>query len=303
MARSQPHESIPPYALTEQLRARTDALGLQSNLEDMERDGYTVVRDAAPMEVIDGIREAIIRLSYETVGPLRGLSAALLLGRDPVFEKAVLNPKVLAMVEFMCGQGAALSWLIGSRKPQGSPSLVLHSDQFYIPSPLPPHNQLLAACWALEDFTEAGGATKVVPGSHKLRRMPSPEEAQADVGSIPIECPKGSIVFWDGSVWHGNCPRTLPGERVVLHMSFSRQYVKPMEDYSHLPQSFINRHPPEMATLLGRDSAFGSTTLYSGGSDPVRLRRTWRRAQSQFDPREEAEELAADGGARLFDLQ
>ena len=303
MPRAQPHESLPPYALTNQLRARVEELGLQSNLEDMQRDGYTVVRDVAPPEVTERIRNAIIRLSYETTGPLHGLSAALLLGRDPVFEIAVLHPKVLALVEYMCGQGAALSWLIGSRKPQGAPPLVLHADQFYIPSPFPPHNQLLAACWACDDFTEAGGATKVVPGSHMQRRMPSPDEAKAEENAIPIVCPKGSIVFWDGSVWHGNCARTLPGERVVLHMSFSRQYVRPMEDYSHLPKSFVDRNPPEMATLLGRDAAFGSTTFSSGGSDPVRLRRTWRRAQNQFDAREEAEELRAEGANRLFDLQ
>lgn len=303
MPRAQPHESIPPYALSAQLRARAEALGLLGNLEDMKRDGYTVVRDGATTEITDRIRNAIIRLSYETTGPLHGLSAALLLGRDPVFETAVLNKKVQVLVEYMCGQGAMLSWLIGSRKPQGAPPLVLHADQFYIPSPFPPHNQLLAGCWVCDDFSEAAGATKVVPGSHVQRRLPTPEEAQAEVGAIPIVCPKGSIVFWDGSVWHGNCARTLPGERVVLHMSFSRQYLRPMEDYSHLPKTFVDRHPPELAMLLGRDSAFGSTTLTSGGSDPVRLRRTWRRAQSKFDAKEEAEELRAQGANRLFDLQ
>jgi hypothetical protein len=285
MPRYLPHESVPPYGLSEQLEARVRALGMQSNLSDMEKDGYTVIRDVAPLAVTDGIREAILRLVHETQGPQRGYTAALLLGRDPVFDTAVLNPKLMALVEYMCGQGALLSQLIGSVRPQGRGFLGIHADQNWFPAPFPEHNQLLTACWVCDEFSEAHGATKVIPGSQRNRRHPSPEEAAAAAGAIPIVCPRGSIAVWDGSVWHGNYPRALPGERVVLHLTYSRLALRPLESYDHLAQDFLERNPPEMATLLGRGSVFGSTTASSGGVVRSLFNRATLQAKNHYQPR------------------
>ena len=116
MARYAKYGSLPPYEVSEALAPRIADLGLAKNLEELETDGYTILRDAAPMEVTEGIREAILRLSHETEGPRKGYAAALLLGRDPVFEQAVLNPSLLALVEFSCGEGALISQVTGSTR-------------------------------------------------------------------------------------------------------------------------------------------------------------------------------------------
>jgi ectoine hydroxylase-related dioxygenase (phytanoyl-CoA dioxygenase family) len=191
-----------------------------------------------------------------------------------VFETAVLNEKLLVLVEYMCGQGALLSQLQGSVRRQSEGFLGLHADQNWIPAPFPEHMQLITACWACDDFTEEGGATRVIPGSHRHRRHPTPEEIEASEGAVPVLCPRGSIAVWDGAVWHGNYPRRIPGERVVLHMTYSRLALRPLEDYSHLGQEFLDRNPPAMAALLGADSVFGSTTTTSGGVDMNLFRRT-----------------------------
>jgi len=75
------------------------------------------------------------------------------------------------------------------------------------------------------------------------------------------------VPVWNGSIWHGNYPREAEGERVVLHMTYSRLALRTVEDYGHLGQDFLDRNPPEMATLLGRTDFFGSTTATSGGAD------------------------------------
>ena len=274
MPHFQPYESVPPYGLTDELAARAERLGMLDNFREIQEQGYMVLQDVAPMAVTDAIREAILRQVQETEGRAKGRTAALLLGRDPAFEAAVVNPKLLTMVEYLCGQGALLSQLQGSVRPQGEGYLGIHADQNWIPAPFPPHNQLMTACWVTDPFTEETGATKVIPGSHRLRRHPSPEEIQAAEGAVAIEAPKGAIAVWDGAVWHGNYPRKVPGERVVLHMTYSRLALRPLEDYSHLGQDFLARNPPEMASLLGRNDVFGSTTATSGGVDMEKFRRT-----------------------------
>ncbi len=268
------YETLPPYEVSDSLAPRIKGLDLAENLADMERDGYTVLRDVAPPEVTAAIREAIIRLSEETTGRAKGRSAAMLLGRDPIFATAVLNPTLMALVEFMCGQGALLSQLLGSVRPEGAKQLEIHADQNWLPAPFPAHNYLLTACWVCDDFTQENGATRVIPGTHMHRRHPSPDEATRAEGAIPVEAPTGSIAIWDGSVWHGNYPRETSGERVVLHITYSRLALRPIEDYGHLADEFLEANPPEMATLLGRTDFFSTTTPTSGGVDYREFTRT-----------------------------
>lgn len=267
MAQLKPHESRGPYDVSDALAVKVSALDLQQNLDEIRDQGFTVLKDAAPIEFSDRMRETIQRLSQETEGRGKGYSAALLLGRDPIFDEAVLNPKIMAMVDFSVGEGALLSQLTSSIRPKGTPALPLHADQNWTPAPFPEHNQLITFCWAMDDFTEAGGATRVIPGTHVHRRHPSAEETEAAEGAVPIICPKGSIACWDGSIWHGNYGRSLEGERVVMHMTYSRIALRTVEDYSHLGDDYLEGKPAELRTLLGRDDFFGSTTVASGGAN------------------------------------
>ncbi len=81
--------------------------------------------------------------------------------------------------------------------------------------------------WALEDWTVATGPTWIIPGSHRLRRAPRPgEDAE---GGVPIEMPKGSVVYFTHGVWHWQGDRTLPGDRVTLHAHFNRGILRSLE--------------------------------------------------------------------------
>lgn len=94
--------------------------------------------------------------------------------------------------------------------------------------------------------------------------------------AVPLEAPKGSIWLWTGSVWHGNYPRVIDGDRVVLHLTFCRVGIQPIEDYGHLDSAWLKDQPEEMASLLGRHNLFGTTTYTSGGVDVQRTAETFR---------------------------
>ena len=90
------------------------------------------------------------------------------------------------------------------------------------------------------------------------RSHPEPDEVEAQDGAIAIEAPFNSVAVWDGSVWHGNWARTIPGERVVTHITYSRLALKPVEDYSDHADDLIAAHGEQMALLLGREDFLNS---------------------------------------------
>ncbi len=269
-----------PFELSAELAARVEGLGLQAHLDQMRVEGYTIIPDIASKAFTARLRETCLRLAKETEGPAKGNSASLLLGRDPIFEEVVLNPKIQALVEVMCGQGALLSQLIAGIRPKGAPAIGLHADQNWTPAPFPVHNQLLTMCWAMEDFSLAAGCTKVIPKSHLLRRHPNKEEIEQQSGAIPTECPASSIVCWDGSTFHANYPRQLDGERVVLHITFSRLALRTVENYAHLDEKWLEGKPHELSIMLGREDFLGSTTIARGFADHTKIPRTFTWAKT-----------------------
>ncbi|XOV89678.1 MAG: phytanoyl-CoA dioxygenase family protein [Pseudomonadota bacterium] len=275
-----PTETKPLFELEDDLASQVNSLGLTGNLAELKTSGYTVIPNIAPPEFTARLRETCLRLAQETGGTGKGRSAALLLGRDPIFEEVVLNPRILALVEVMCGKGALLSQLIASIRPEGAPALGLHSDQNWFPAPFPEHNQLFTMCWTMEDYTQAGGCTKVVPGSQAHRRHPNKEEIATEPGAVPIECPASSLACWDGSVWHGNYPRNLPGERVVLHITFGRLCLRTVEDYDHLDESWLAGKPAALRVMLGREDFLGTTTVERGSADYSLIPRTFTWAKT-----------------------
>ena len=246
-----------------ELAPHIDALGLAENCRQLADEGYTVVRDVASAEFFACLRAVIL----EKANPY----GSLLAHKDPVFAEAALNPKLRALADFSVGPGSLLSNLATTVRPQNDSSIDigLHSDQAWVPAPYPQHNLFLTCCWATDEFTREGGATMVVPRSHEHRRNPSEEEVSTMQGAIAIECPPGSVAVWDGAVWHGNWPRTLPGERVVLHVSYTRLMMRPMESYPpETEEQLVAEYGDGMAELLGRNDFLNKP---AGKSDAVRF--------------------------------
>ena len=88
-----------------------------------------MIENIASEEFNERLRETCLRVAEETEGWGKDKTAALLLGRDPIFEEVVLNSKILPLVEIMCGKRALLSQLICSIRSKGAPSIGLHADQ------------------------------------------------------------------------------------------------------------------------------------------------------------------------------
>ena len=246
----QAHEArkaiTPGFDLNDDLQLRLSELDLLETVQHVQEYGFGYIHDPTPIEFNERLREVALKI----FAAKRGTN--VLLDKDPIFEEVVLNPKLLAIVEVMCGQGALLSQYTLSVRGKGARALPLHADQNWTPAPFPEANQLVTFCWACDEFSKAGGSTMVVPKTHVKKRHPDPRETKQAQGAIALECPAGTVTFWDGSVWHGNWPRTIDGKRVVLHITFTRSYLRQLENYHHLDEAWLQTRPAEMRVMLGR---------------------------------------------------
>jgi hypothetical protein len=255
--------------------AEIATLGLEHNAWELDNLGYTVLRPelvgAGDLPV--RLREKLLDLAQGELGfrpdlegesPLGGatpigrgyLMPAVLL-RDPLFEQALMTRSMLALITYLLGESCMLSSSSAMLKVPAPERLELHSDQVGQPAPLPPYSQTANATWVLTDYSEENGATRFVPGSHKLCRHPTAAEALDPSNAVTIAAPAGSIVIWHGNTWHGAAARTNPGMRVSLVFLFCRWYLMPQILHRQLATpEMLARNPQRFTTLMGKRSPY-----------------------------------------------
>ena len=260
--------------------AQIETLGLVEHIEHLDEFGYVVIPPelVAPENFQQRLRQAVLEaherrtgqhLDLDTFeadnlsedGPANGHWG--ILQEDPLFQEAVMNPTVLAMAKYLCGNSVVLSDLLCILKQKHDRlTHPLHTDQHGTPPPLPPYAQVCNVTWALTEYKEGNGPVAIVPKSHKRGRYPTLEEGNflredAPVKPIPIVAPAGSLIVWHGATWHGSFPRTDPGIRMNLIMVFTRVYMKQIRDFrSTMPKEVLDRHPVEFAHLIGANSMY-----------------------------------------------
>lgn len=257
------HETQRPFSLSTRLAVRVRKLGLEQAVRDVSKNGFGHIHELAPVDFTDQLRETVRRIaSAQPDG-----RANMLLDKDPIFEEVVLNPKILALAEVMCGRGALLSQLVGCVIKQNPPVADLHVTQNRLPAPFPEHNQMVTFCWACDEQTKEAGAIKVVPGSQHHRRPPSSDEVTAQQDVEAVTCAAGSVTFFDGSLWHSRWPRTLEGEQVLLYITFCRLALRPQESYDYLDADWSKEKPFALRVLLGREDGLDTAQGVIGSID------------------------------------
>jgi ectoine hydroxylase-related dioxygenase (phytanoyl-CoA dioxygenase family) len=181
-------------------------------------------------------------------------------GRE--FEQLIQNPLLMTLIDASLGRGAVIASFSCIRKGPGPGIIPMHTDYAHVPEPYPEFSLTGVGVWALEDWTVASGPTWIVPGSHKFRRPP--KEGEGHNLGVPIEMPKGSVVYFHHGVWHWQGDRSEPGERVTLHAHFNRGILRSLEPKKTDVQ-MLHRNPPRLGEMLGEDDWFDK--LSAAGRD------------------------------------
>ncbi len=259
---------------------QAEYLGLLDHLDHLDEYGYTIVPPelVAPAEFRERLLDAVLAVNEERSGDkikasdvsttqfdpeLPGRAHWAILAEDPVFQELVMNPTVLTMAKYLCGNSVLLSDLNCILKQKHERlTHPLHTDQHGTPPPHPPYAQVCNVTMTLTDYGEGDGVTAIVPKSHRKGRYPHPDEfdfraEDAPVKAIPLIAPAGSLLVWHGLTWHGSYLRENPGLRINMIMVFTRVYMRQIRDFKNsTPQEVLDRHGTEFAHLLGMNSMY-----------------------------------------------
>jgi ectoine hydroxylase-related dioxygenase (phytanoyl-CoA dioxygenase family) len=103
--------------------------------------------------------------------------------------------------------------------------------------------------WALTDFTEANGATRIMPGTHTADASP---DYGAPYDSIAAEMPKGSVLVWHGSLWHGGGANGTDAKRVGIAMNYCAGWIRQQENQQlGIPRDLVKGFEPRLRQLVG----------------------------------------------------
>jgi ectoine hydroxylase-related dioxygenase (phytanoyl-CoA dioxygenase family) len=161
-----------------------------------------------------------------------------LLNKGRVFRELLHHPDVAAEVAAILGRGAYLSSLTAMIMRKGGVAQVLHSDQQFMPFATPVA-MVCNVVWMLVDFTRQNGATRLVPGSHRLppptirfERDAAGERRliQSDAEAVVAEAPAGSALIFDGRIWHGAGANQTDIPRPAIFSYYCQPYLRQQEN-------------------------------------------------------------------------
>ena len=245
----------------------------------LRRDGGVIVRNLAPVELIDACA-AELRSSLDEFddsqrtgfsGP-KTLRCGGVLRYAPRCAELIAHPMVLSVADaillpscadYQLGSTTGIEILPGESEQQ------LHRDDTPYPIQVAGLELQIGVMWSFNDFTAENGATRIVPGSHRfLRAWHRPDLTRLATAVMP----KGCGLFYLGSTWHGGGANRSHSPRGGLINTYCLGWLRSEENhYLEVPPQVARQYDKRVRRLLGYTThGAGHDQLgYYGGSDPA----------------------------------
>ena len=200
--------SVPMAARHPDAPALAVAAGtIREHAEAVDRRGYTILEGAIEADLVDALLDDLARLERElrthrrrTASRARRSASTTCSPTARCSSGSPCTRSVLPIVERRARPRVPDLVAVVDRHRSRRDAQPIHADDHGDPARQAAPPTVCNSMWALTDFTEANGATRLVPGSHTRAQ---PGLRRRTTTRIPAEMAKGSVLVWHGSLWHG----------------------------------------------------------------------------------------------------
>jgi len=254
-------------------------MGLESSEQDAElddilkalqRDGAVVVKHCASPSLCDSVAsecrpyfDAEGKESENDFNGYKTLRVSGILGISPTSAELVAHPRAMAVADGIL-LAHCLNYRIGSLTAieiyPGETNQTFHVDDGIYPIRIPGMQLQISAMWALEDFTEENGATRVVLGSHvdqgtnryyhRQGEFDGASDSPDDV--VQAVMPKGSVLLYLGATMHGGGANRADKPRAGLINTYALGWLRQEENqYLNVPREIAEKYSKTIQRLMG----------------------------------------------------
>ena len=227
-------------------------------LDALDRDGACIINNAMEHKLLDEVltqtRPWVERtpVGRDDFGGHQTQRTGALIARSPACAEVVMDTQILGLAREFLGPFCPkiqlhLTQII--RINPGAGKQPIHRDRLawgnYMPRSIEPQINTL---WALTDFTEENGATRVIPGSHRWpdERRAEPEE------KIQAVMKRGSVLIYTGSVLHSGGENRSDMAREGMNITYCLSWLRQEENqYLSCPPDVAKRQSPQLQDLMG----------------------------------------------------
>ena len=240
----------------------------------LKENGAVVVERAVPVDLVDQVvtelRPDFDREGRKFENNFNGYATLRLSGilaLSPSSAELIAHPLVLAMADSVLRPHCEcyrIGSCTGIEIMPGEADQELHRDDDFYPLRIAGVEYQIGAMWALDPFTEANGATRIVSGSHDMR--PIAEVAVGDLEQATMT--KGSVLFYMGSLIHGGGANRTAQRRCGLINTYSLGWLRQEENqYLTIPRQIADGFPELLRRLMGYQSHGPALGVYPDDPD------------------------------------
>ena len=230
----------------------------ESVIACLQADGACIVEDVLDHEQLAALRSELhpvvdaSAFGADDFTGRRTRRSGALLAQSPASHDIAMHPLILETAQqFLAPWTRKIQLMLTQTIAIGpeEPAQLLHRDRLawggHVPRSIEPQVNTI---WALNDFTEENGATRVAPGSHEW-----PDDRHATEHEvIQATMPAGSVVIYTGSVIHGGGENRSDETRIGINLDYCLDWLRQEENqYLSYPPAVASDFAPELAALVG----------------------------------------------------
>ena len=254
-------------------------MNFRSSLEQIERDGFTIVEDAIEPDLVAALREDLLRLERELgIAPgaerLRGRArpgASTTCWCTARSTSAIpVHANVLPIVEGVLDDGCLVSSLSSIAIGPGETAQPIHADDQLIPLDKPHRADRLQHDVGAHRLHR--GERRDAPRPRHATRRTARRTSAARTTSIPAEMPAGSVLVWHGSLWHGGGANRTGERRVGIAMNYCAGFIRQQENQQlGIPREIAARFSPRLQRAGAATASTAHLIGHIDKRDPIEL--------------------------------